>query len=221
MAVGGVDAGNPLAQYQQNTLGGKSVTDDIQDRFMTLLITQMKNQDPLNPLDNAQVTSQLAQLNTVKGIEQLNETVGMLMGRMQNSETLAGIGAVGRLALIEGEKIALYEGQAAAGFELPEDAEQLKVKIYDSVGNVLHEAELGAHPAGLHTFVWDGMTDSGQAAVNGNYRFEIIARNGEDVVKATPLSIGRIDGIVPNQDELTFTIGGMPQTKLSDIKQFL
>lgn len=221
MAVGGVDAGNPLAQYQQNTLGGKSVTDDIQDRFMTLLITQMKNQDPLNPLDNAQVTSQLAQLNTVKGIEQLNDTVSMVMGRMQTSEMLAGLGAVGRFALVEGERISLYEGQAAAGFELPEDADSLTVKIYDSVGNVLHEAELGRHAAGLHTFVWDGLTDSGEEAVNGNYRFEVVARNGEEVVKTTPLSVGRIDGIVPNQSELTFTIGGMPQTKLSDIKQFL
>ncbi len=218
--VSAADTGNILAQYQ-NPTSTKKPEDDIQDRFMTLLISQMQNQDPLNPLDNAQVTSQLAQLNTVKGIEQLNQTVGMLMGRVQNSEALAGIGAVGKLALVGGEKITLYEGQAAAGFELPADVDALKVKIYDGIGNVLHEADLGAQHAGIHTFVWDGVTDSGETAVNGNYRFEIEARAGNDTIEATPLSIGRVDGVLPNQDELTFNIGGMSPTRLSEIRQFL
>ena len=218
--VSAADSSNALAQYQKST-STKKPEDDIQDRFMTLLISQMQNQDPLNPLDNAQVTSQLAQLNTVKGIEQLNQTVGMLMGRVQNSEALAGIGAVGKLALVGGEKIALYEGQAAAGFELPADADALTVKIYDGIGNVLHEADLGAQRAGIHTFVWDGVTDSGESAVNGNYRFEIEARAGKDTIEATPLSIGRVDGVLPNQDELTFNIGGMSPAKLSEIRQFL
>ncbi len=219
-SVNAADAASVMAQYQ-NPASAKKAEDDIQDRFMTLLITQMKNQDPLNPLDNAQVTSQLAQLNTVKGIEQLNQTLGMLMGRVQTSETLAGLGAVGKLALVGGEKIALYEGQAAAGFELPADAEQLKVRIYDGAGNVLHEAELGKHAAGIHTFVWDGMTDSGQAAVNGNYRFEVEAHAGGKAIGATPLAIGRVDGVLPNQDELTFNIGGMAPVKFSEVRQFL
>lgn len=219
-AVGAPDANNPLAPYQY-VHNQKRPEDDIQDRFMTLLISQMRNQDPLNPLDNAEVTSQLAQINTVKGIEQLNQTVNMLTGRVQSNEALIGLGAVGKLALVPGEKISLYDGQAAAGFELPADVDQVRVKIYDSIGNVLHEADLGAQPAGVHTFVWDGTTESGETAVNNNYRFEVEARVGKDAVKTQTLSLGRIDGVLPNQSELTFNIGGMEPVKYTDIRQFL
>ena len=221
MALASTNPVYAAAAYQQTGGTTKSAADELQERFMTLLVAQMRNQDPLNPMDNAQLTSQLAQLNTVTGIEKLNETVAMLMGRVRNNETLAGLTAVGRFALVEGEKISLYEGQSAAGFELPEDADSVTVRIYDSAGRMLYEAELGAHDAGLHTFMWDGTTSTGETAVNGNYRFEVIARTGEEKVAVTPLSIGRIDGVVPDQDELTFTIGGMPPTRLSEIKQFL
>ncbi|HKO88554.1 MAG TPA: flagellar hook assembly protein FlgD [Burkholderiales bacterium] len=195
--------------------------DDTEDRFLTLLVAQMSNQDPMNPLDNAQVTSQLAQLSTVKGIEKLNTTVETLMGRVQTSEAMAALSAVGHQVLVKGESIALYDGMAAAGFELPGDVDALTVKIYDSAGNVLHTAPLGAQKSGIHTFVWDGVTDSGATAVNNTYKFEIEATINGKKVDVTELALGRIDGVIPNQDEVTFELGGMLPVKLSDIRQFL
>ena len=73
-----------------------------QDRFMKLLVTQMKNQDPLNPLDNAQVTSQLAQLSTVTGIDKVNATLQSLMGSMQPSQSLQAAGMIGHSVLAPG-----------------------------------------------------------------------------------------------------------------------
>lgn len=220
--VTGADGVSVLAQYQQKDETKKQGTgDEIQDRFMTLLVAQMRNQDPLNPMDNAEITSQLAQLNTVKGIDDLNHTLNGLVDRVQASQALAGIGAVGRFAMIGGERISLYDGQAVAGFELPADADQLKVTIYDSSGLVMHAAELGAHEAGLHTFVWDGVTDSGQSAVNGNYRFEIEAVSAGHAVGAVPLTVARVDAVLPNQGEPMFEIGGLPPVRLSEIRQFL
>lgn len=199
---------------------GKKI-DDTENRFLAVLVAQMNNQDPLNPLDNAQVTSQLAQINTVKGIEQLNKTVEMLAGRVQSSEAMASVGAVGRQVLLEGNSIALYEGQAAAGFELPRSVDAMTIKITDAAGTVLHTANLGAQGAGIHTFVWDGVTDSGATAVNNTYKFEVEATVNGKKVDVTPLVLGRIDGVIPNQDEVTFNIGGMPPAKLSDIRQFI
>ena len=82
----------------------------------------------------------------------------------------------------------------------------------------LAERGLAATHEAVHHFC---VTDSGETAVNGNYRFEIEARAGNDTIEATPLSIGRVDGVLPNQDELTFNIGGMSPTRLSEIRQFL
>lgn len=195
--------------------------DDTEDRFLTLLVAQMNNQDPMNPLDNAQVTSQLAQLSTVKGIEKLNQTVEALMGRAQVNESMAALGAVGHQVLIEGESIALYNGQAAAGFELPANVDAVTVKIFDAAGNMLHSASLGAQNAGIHTFVWDGMTDSGAAAVNNNYKFEVEATANGKPVDVMGLTLGRIDGVLPGQDEVTFQLGGMSPVKLSNVRQFL
>lgn len=198
----------------------KKSDEDVENRFLTLLVAQMNNQDPMNPLDNAEVTSQLAQINTVKGIEQLNQTMQLLTGRVQNSESMAALGAVGRLALTEGANITLYDGQAAAGFELPRNVDALTVKIVDAAGNVLHTANLGAQGAGIHTFVWDGMTDSGQAAVNNTYKFEIEATSNGKKADVAPLTLGRIDGVIPNQSEVIFDVAGKP-VALADIRQFL
>lgn len=215
-----VTATDPLAAYRQTTPSAKTA-ESTEDRFLTLLISQLKNQDPLNPLDNAQVTTQMAQINTVKGIEDLNQTLNLMMGRVQNNEELAALSAVGRQAVVPGDVIALYNGQSAAGFELPQGADEVTVKVYDSAGNVLHSVNLGKQEAGVHLFAWDGKTDSGQTAVNNVYRFEVEAVAAKQKINADTLSIGRIDGVVNGEDEVTFNLGGLPPVKLSDIRQFL
>src|SRR3954466_13474194 len=91
----------------------KSVATAAQDRFMTLLVTQMKNQDPLNPLDNAQVTSQLAQLSTVTGIDKLNGTLETLMGSYQASQSLQAAGMIGHGVLVPGSSVNLGDSGGA------------------------------------------------------------------------------------------------------------
>ena len=198
-----------------------SEINDTENRFLAVLVAQMNNQDPLNPLDNAQVTSQMAQINTVKGIEQLNRTVEMLVGKANANEQMAALTAVGRQVLVKGESITLYDGQAAAGFELPSDVEKVTVTIRDAAGKILHTADLGNAKAGIHTFIWDGKTDSGQDAVNNVYRFEVEGTAHGQKIDATELAIGRIDGLVPNQQQATFQISGLPPATLADIRQFL
>ena len=88
------------------------------ERFLKLLVTQMQNQDPLNPLDNAQVTSQLAQINTVNGIEKLNSTVQGLSGQFVQMQALQGASLVGHDVVIAGNQLAIADGVGKAGFEL-------------------------------------------------------------------------------------------------------
>jgi len=110
-------ASNPYAALNAastKSTNSTDATDSGQDRFLTLLVAQMKNQDPLNPLDNAQVTSQLAQINTVNGIEKLNHTLTKLLESNQDTQALQAATVVGRQVLADGNGIVLAGATARA-----------------------------------------------------------------------------------------------------------
>ena len=141
---------NPASAATQGTAAA------AQDTFMKLLVTQMKNQDPLNPLDNAQVTSQLAQLSTVTGIEKMNTTLQSLIGSYQSSQTLQAAGMIGHDVLAAGSSLSLSNGQATFGIDLPGPADDVKITILDGSGRPVHSMDLGSQPAG-HACLCSGM----------------------------------------------------------------
>ena len=102
-----------------------SAVADQQDRFLKLLVTQLKNQDPLNPMDNAQMTSQLAQMSTVSGIEKLNATLNSLVDSVGNSQSMQAADMIGKSVLVPGSQLALSNGVAYAGINLAAAADQV------------------------------------------------------------------------------------------------
>lgn len=105
-----------------------------ENRFLTLLTTQLKNQDPLNPMDNAQMTSQLAQISTVDGIEKLNATLQSLVDNSTDSEALQAAALVGHGVMVPGSGLSLQEGTALGGVELTDAADRVRVTIKDGNG---------------------------------------------------------------------------------------
>lgn len=157
-----------------------------QDRFLRLLVTQLKNQDPLNPLDNAQVTSQMAQLSTVSGIDKLNATVQALSANMSAAQSLQAASMIGHAVLVPGNQIDLLNGKSDAAVELAQPADKVSVTITDKNGNVVRTLQLGGQNAGVVDFKWDGTDDKGVAMPNGSYKFSATAvLNGN---KSTPTS---------------------------------
>lgn len=149
-------ASSILAQYGQRETS-KSVTagavEDMQNRFLTLLTTQLKNQDPLNPMDNAEVTSQLAQMSTVQGIEKLNALVSGLADTAQMTDMAS---LVGRGVLVAGNQITLTSSGGIGGVDLPSDASSVKVTITDQSGLTVRTLDLGSLEAGSHNTVQVG-----------------------------------------------------------------
>jgi flagellar basal-body rod modification protein FlgD len=192
-----------------------------QDRFMTLLVTQMKNQDPLNPLDNAQVTSQLAQLSTVTGIDKLNTTLQALQGSYQTSQSLQAAGMIGHGVFAIGSSLTLTEGKSLFGVELPDKVDNLKVKISDKSGNVVHEIDLGPQEAGLVPFQWDGSTGSGTPAKDGKYSFAIIATRAGESAEATALSFGEVSSVATGVQGVKLDVQGLGEVSLADIRKIL
>lgn len=194
----------------------------MQDDFLKLLVTQMQNQDPMNPLDNAQVTSQMAQLSTVTGINQLNDTVNSLSGSLLASQSLQAANLVGHSVMAPGNVLQLGNGAAYGGVDLPQAADKVVVTIKDAAGNVVHSADLGPQKAaGTVPFQWDGTTDSGAKAADGSYAFTVAATQGGNAIAATALSVAQVASVSLGAQGATLNVVGMGPVALSQVKQIL
>lgn len=198
---------------------GKTATEEAQDRFMTLLVTQMKNQDPLNPLDNAEITSQLAQLSTVTGIDRLNDTLQTIMGSVQSNQSLQAAGMIGHVVLSAGNNIDLFEDEGVFAFDLPASADSVKVTIKDAKGNVVREMNLGKQDAGMLELGWSGETDTGEDADAGRYFFEVTAINASGRVDVTPMAYNLVNSVSNTADGIQMNLSNMQSVSMADIKQ--
>ena len=192
---------------------------EIQYRFLKLLVTQMRNQDPLNPLDNAQVTTQLAQISTVSGVDKLNSTVQGLSSTLLAAQSLQSASMIGRQVLSSGARLALANGSASGGVDLKQPAERVTIAITGAAGNVVRRIELGPQAAGVVTFKWDGLNDAGQRAADGPYGFQVLAARGNVAVAAEPLAVGRVSGIAPGADGTKLNIDGGGDVSLADVRR--
>lgn len=203
------------------TATGADTTSATQDRFMKLLITQMKNQDPLNPLDNAQVTSQLAQLSTVSGIDKLNATMGTLKDSYQSSQALQATSLIGHGVLVPGSTTNLTDGKAVLGMDLPGAADKVTVTIRDGSGNAIRKIELGPQAAGTLPLGWDGKTDKGVTAANGQYSFDVSATSAGAAIKATTLSYDQVGSVSTNASGTKLNLTGGGSAALADVREII
>lgn len=192
-----------------------------QDRFLKLLVTQMKNQDPLNPMDNAQVTSQMAQLSTVSGIDKLNATLQALSSSMMSSQSVQAASMIGHGVMVPGEGVDLKNGAAYGGVDLAQSVDKLDVSIYDKAGALVRTISLGSQPVGLINWQWDGRNDAGTAMTDGAYTFKVTATQEGKAADATALQFGMVNGVTQGAQGVTLTVGQMDGITLSQVKQIL
>jgi len=195
---------------------------EIQDRFLKLLVTQLKNQDPMNPMDNAQLTSQLSQISTVTGIEKLNTAMQSLATSYTSAQSLQSAGLIGHTIYTDGNTLG-FNGSAAAmgGISLGQNVDSLKVNVLGPSGNVVRQLDLGAHPAGLVSFNWDGKSDGGANAAAGSYTFEIKASSGGKTVPASTLTSGQVSSITLGTDGAHAVVNGVGDVPVGKIKQIM
>ena len=199
----------------------QSTSDAAADRFLTLLVTQMRNQDPLNPMDNAQMTSQLAQINTVSGLEKLNSTLEKLVGFYDEGRAMQAAGMVGKNVLVGGSKLQLGSDGGLGGVELADHADNVRVTIKDSGGAVMRTLDLGAAEAGSQVFAWDGKTDAGATAAAGTYTFSVTATSGADKLNATALQFGTVFAVVRENNGFRLDLGQLGEVAFDDVKQII
>ncbi len=181
---------------------GQTSAQEQSDRFLKLLVAQLNNQDPMNPMDNAQMTSQMAQINTVSGIQQLNETMKSMSSQFTAMQVLQGASMVGREVLTDGNTLSIKGGVGKASLDLAGAADQVSVQVQTQGGQVLGTVKLGALGAGRHNFEWDASGYTGSSAPV----FKVIATQGSKPVAATPLARNVIDSVGTAAGALSLTL---------------
>jgi len=193
--------------------------DSAAERFLTLLVTQLKNQDPLNPLDNAQITSQLAQLSTVSGINQLNSTLSALSASMDAKQYLQAAALVGHVVIADGNAMSLVDKKATGAFNLDADADHVTVAITNEAGQVVRQMDMGAQTAGIVVFDWDGSDDNGKALGDGKYTVAVKGTFNGKPVNATPLAVGLVKGLIPGANGGKLNVDGVGLVDLAGVRQ--
>ncbi len=220
--VNSTTSADVIAALQKSSTSSTSKTEEAQTRFLKLLTEQLKNQDPLNPMDNAQMTSQLAQISTVDGIDKLNKTLTSLLEGSQSSEVLQAAALVGKGVMVEGTNLTLSGSKAYGGFELATAADKVTVTIKDSKGLEVRKMELGSSDAGVFNFAWDGKSTNGTPAVDGKYTISVSATRGSETVKTTALALSTVNSVLrTSSGNVSLDVGSGNLVSLSDIKQIL
>ena len=206
-----------------NVSRDKGVAKEVspQDRFLKLLVTQLKNQDPLNPMDNAQMTSQLAQISTVDGIEKLNATLKMLVAGNSENQAMQAAGMIGHGVLVPGSGLELREGVALGGVELEVPSDRVTVTIKDGNGLALKTLELGGLDAGAKGYIWDGTTDNGAVAAAGHYTVSVKAMLGDNAIAAKPLQWGVVSSVARSSQGVSLNVGSLGTFNMSDVREIL
>jgi flagellar basal-body rod modification protein FlgD len=222
--------GDQITKLLAGTQGGGAAAgeagaaDGTEDRFLKLLVAQMRNQDPLDPLDNAQVTTQMAQISTVRGVETLNQTMKGLLAQLGQASPLDALGMIGRHVLAEGnafERVSEADGAMRAGFELAKAADQVQVRVLDANGQAVFTRTWGPTEAGMQLFEWNGKDAAGADAPAGSYRIEVAASAGGSAVGVTTLAPIRVLGISPGTDGVRIELAGQRAVSAQDIKAIL
>jgi len=195
------------------------------DDFLKLMIQQLKNQDPLNPLDGTEYASQLAQFSSLEQLTNLNSSitksmdVNYLLTQSINNTMVATL--IGKEVKIDGNNLTVIgQEKIDLGYNLPVQAKNVVVKVLDSNGNVVRLMD-GSVEAGRAKVSWDLCDNNGEKVKNGNYTFEVEAYNmSGEKMKLSTYKIGLIDGVRFTQNGSMLLVGGA-EYSISDILEIL
>lgn len=219
--INGVKATTATTAASTTTAGKTGTANEQSDRFLKLLVAQMSHQDPLNPLDNAQVTSQMAQISTVEGISKLNDGLTSLLGQSSGLRPVDAAGLLGKSALVAGDTMAVDGSETRFALQVDSDTPALQVQIFDESGNVVRTMNMSNVAKGVQPVTWDGKTNAGLAAPAGNYSFKAIANPEGNPTKVVVLTPARVNAVVGDQTNLKLDLQGYGLKSQSDIKGFI
>ncbi len=191
------------------------------DAFLQLLVTQLKNQNPLEPQDNGAFVAQLAQFSSLEGITTLNSTVSGLASNYNSSQALQASSLVGRSVIAPGDKAVVDTTKSLSGtVVVPSSVASATLKITDTDGKTVRTIDLGSQKAGNASFIWDGKNDAGETVPAGTYTFGATSTiDGQSVALITNLP-ATVNSVTISQTggELMLNLAGLGSVALSKVQ---
>ena len=203
-----IAGGGTVSQNLLNTINGTSANNgtaptgssptDLQTTFLKLLTTQLQNQDPTNPADSSQMTSQLAQINTVTGISQLNTTLTSLASQLSAGQNAQASLLIGQSVLVPGSTTTVASGASSGfGVSLDSNASDVTVTVKNSSGQVVNTLDLGAQQAGTVPVAWKPVDSAGNVLADGTYTLSASATSSSGATSAaTTLTGAQVQSVV-------------------------
>jgi flagellar basal-body rod modification protein FlgD len=197
--------------YSQSTTATDSTDDTVLDKddFLTLLVAQLQNQDPLNPSDSTEFTAQLAQFSSLEQLQNVNDTLANFEVYQSTLNNIEAADFIGSTITAAGDTLSVSEGIAdGISVELGDASTSVYVQIYDSSGGFVTDIDAGSLAAGTHTIDWDGTDANGSTVRDGVYTFSVMAvdANG-DSVSSTSYVSGKVTGIDYQSGETLLLVG--------------
>jgi flagellar basal-body rod modification protein FlgD len=214
--TGGTSTSNSSSSAANGvTLGG---TD-----FLTLMLAQLQNQDPTSPVDSNEFLSQLASLSEVQGITQLNTSFTALSNSLTSSQALQASSLLGHQALVASSTATLPTAGASisGAVSVPQTSSQVVLNISNSAGVLVQSVNLGAQPAGLANFTWNGQTSSGSTAPAGAYTLSAQVSGVASGTAVPTLVSGTVDSVTMGSGTtgLTLNISGLGSVPFANVQQ--
>ena len=194
-----------------------------QNQFLTLFTTQLKNQNPLDPMKNEAFVAQLAQFSQLEATTAMKNSLDSMVSSMKSDRMLAGSSLIGRKVAVPDGPATLLGGQSVTGsVDLPTGADGVKFEVYNDKGQLVRSQILGAQTAGSMNLSWDGLDDNGQAMADGNYRFKVTASSYG--VTSTPTvntlsTVRSVSSAGTADDAWLLGVDGGKTISLSDVKR--
>lgn len=186
--------------------------------FLTLLTTQLKYQDPLDPMDTAEFTNQLVQYSSVEQAIQTNSKLDTLLSMGMSNLGAQAVSYIGKVAQVLGDVMPLENGMAKAAYTLDKDVASVTISVRDLNGNIIY-SETGEKTAGTHEFTWDGKDSSGIQQEDSAYQIVVStsAYSGESQASVTTTIFGRVTGVASDSNGVYIGLGDAVTANLSDI----
>ena len=220
MDITSINSNTSILQQAGRQPGNESLD---RDAFLQLLVTQLRNQDPVNPMESAEFASQLAQFNSVEQLVNVNEGLEAL----QEQQATMSTGMINTLAAtLSGKTVKVQtnqfnlgeSGTMDIGFNLKNVASDVEIRIVDSNGEVVRTEQLSNFNPGSHSWQWDGKTDSGQQAAEGDYRVEVSATDGSTEIQTSTFLEGVVDRVKYSNSGVKLIVNGL-EVGMGDVEE--
>ncbi|HEX9715148.1 MAG TPA: flagellar hook assembly protein FlgD [Desulfurivibrionaceae bacterium] len=187
--------------------------------FMTLFITQMQHQDPLEPMDSTDMASQLAQFSNMEATMKMSDNLEKLLGYQVSQNNLQLLTLIGKEVQGAGNTMGVVEGKVSTTqYTLADAADSCRIEIYDSAGRMADTVELGYAASGLHDLTWDATTPSGTVVDDGQYTYNVVAINAlGQKVDVDYRSTGRVTGVNFDGGKAQVTVDKSVTMNVADI----